>query len=103
MTTLNMCLQLILAIAPLVIAIINIAMKHYQARLVLLSMPLKVRVTAESAVTGLADCTSADLGIVRVLDMLILIEVQRRLVLEIIEGVDLEIVFEHWIRIGNHG
>ena len=42
MTTLNMSLQLILAIAPLVIAITNIAMKHYQARLVLLSMPLEV-------------------------------------------------------------
>ena len=59
--------------------------------------------TAEGAIAGLADCTSADLGIVRVLDMLILIEVQRRRVLEMIEGVDLEIVVEHWIRIGNHG
>ena len=52
MTTLNMCLQLILAIAPLIFAIIHIAMEHYQARLMLLSMPLKVGVTAESAVTS---------------------------------------------------
>lgn len=99
-----MSLQLILAIAPLVIAVINIAMKHYQARLVLLSMPLEVRVTAEGAIAGLADCTSADLVGVRVVDMLILIEVQWRLVLEeMIEGVALEIIVEHWIRIGNHG
>ena len=55
MTTLNMSLQLILAIAPLILAIIDIAMKQHQARLVLLSMPLKIRVTAESAVTGFAN------------------------------------------------
>ena len=59
--------------------------------------------TAEGAIAGLADCTSADLGIVRVVDMLILIEAQRRLILELVERVDLEIVVEHWIRIRNHG
>ena len=55
--------------------------------------------TAESAIAGLADRTSADLVIVvRVIDLLILMEVQRRLVLELVESVDLEIVVEHWIR-----
>lgn len=56
--------------------------------------------TAESAIAGLADRTSADLVVVvvRVIDLLILMEVQRRLVLELVESVDLEIVVEHWIR-----
>ena len=98
MTTLNMSLQLILAIAPLVIAIIHLAMKHYQARLVLLSMPLKVGVTAEGAIAGLANRTAANFVIVRVFDITVLIEVHRRLVLELVESVDLEIVAEHWIR-----
>ena len=59
--------------------------------------------TAEGAIAGFADCASANLVVVRVLNMSILVEVhRRRLISEMVEGVDLETVVEHWIRIRNH-
>ena len=52
--------------------------------------------TAEGAVAGLANCTSADV-VVRVIDIVVLTDVHR-LILVVVKRVDQVAVVEHWIR-----
>ena len=57
--------------------------------------------TAEGAVAGLANCTSADV-VVRVIDIVISIDIHR-LELVVVKGVDQVAVIEHWTRSRIHG
>ena len=56
MAALDVGLQLILAIAALILAVRDITAEFHHARLVLSSMTLEVRLTAECAIAGGAQC-----------------------------------------------